>query len=110
MTDQISYRVGRSWGVTVVRQQPGRPDQLVGTMQTPEDAQLTCEALNGRVQYRDRIQAVLDYVAKLGCTNCEHVHDEGDCGATIPDGRACRCGWGPPQVAVDIRDLLKEQP
>lgn len=40
------YRVGRSWGVTVVRERPGQPDQLVGTMQTAEDAQLIVNALN----------------------------------------------------------------
>lgn len=41
-----TYRVGRSWGVTVVREQPGQPDQLVGTMQRLEDAQLVVNALN----------------------------------------------------------------
>lgn len=46
MTDQISYRVGRSWGVTVVRETPGQPDQLVGTMQRAEDAQLIVDTLN----------------------------------------------------------------
>jgi hypothetical protein len=66
-------------------------------------------SLTRRELERQRDQ-VLAYVAKLECTNCEHVHEEGDCGATIPDGRACRCTWGPPQVADDIRDLLKEKP
>lgn len=61
-----------------------------------------------RDELRRRIQAVLDYVATLECTNCEHVHDEGDCGAAIPDGRACRCTWGPPDVTEEVRKLLAE--
>jgi hypothetical protein len=69
------------------------------------------QALRDRVDLLERQrQAVLDYVANLECTNCEHVHDEGDCGAAIPDGRACRCTWGPPAITEDIRDLLKEHP
>lgn len=68
------------------------------------------EELEERVAELERQrQAVLDYVARLECLNCEHVHNEGECGATIPDGRDCRCTWGPSQVAVDIRDLLREQ-
>lgn len=48
-----TYRTGRSWGVTVVREQPGQPDQLVGTMQRPEDAQLVANALNA---YGDAVE------------------------------------------------------
>ena len=45
----VSYRTGRSWGVTVVRQKgenPGDDDELVGMMRTQEDADLVVTALN----------------------------------------------------------------
>jgi hypothetical protein len=61
-----------------------------------------------------RIAAVLAYVAKLPCSNCDHVHNDGDerCSAAIPGyGRPCGCTWGPNDITKDIRDLLaKEKP
>lgn len=43
------YRVGRSWGVTIVEERDGQPDRLVGTMQRPEDAELVVKALNAAI-------------------------------------------------------------
>ncbi len=43
----VRYRVGGSWGVTVVVEEGGKPDRLMGTMQSLEYAQLVVDALNG---------------------------------------------------------------
>lgn len=40
------WRVGQSWGVTVVKETPGAPDRLVATAQTREGARLIVDALN----------------------------------------------------------------
>lgn len=44
------YRVGRSWGVTIVETEPtspgGEDDRLMATAQSPEDARKIVDALN----------------------------------------------------------------
>jgi len=40
------YRIGRSWGVTVVAETDNQPDRLIATAQTAADAQLVVNALN----------------------------------------------------------------
>lgn len=70
------------------------------------------EVTRERDEARQRIQSVLDYLSKIECLNCEHVHQPGFelCGAapTAVD-RPCWCDWGPGPVAEDVRDLLKEK-
>lgn len=83
MTDQVSYRVGRSWGVTVIRERPGQPDQLVGAMQTREDAALVCEALNGLPPLSDVDVAVESGVIKLYGGGDKLIADLGDDRAEI---------------------------
>ncbi len=73
------------------------------------------ETLGLRIKELERQRdQVLDYVAKLECSNCDHVHNDGEgrCGAPIPGyGRPCGCTWGPGDITKDIRDLLaKEKP
>ncbi len=40
------YRVGRSWGKTIVETEDGQPDRLLGMAVTPEDAHKIVDALN----------------------------------------------------------------
>lgn len=46
MSDSVRYRVGRSWGTTIVACEDGKPDRLMGNMQTRDDAALVVGCLN----------------------------------------------------------------
>lgn len=57
-----------------------------------------------------RVRRVRDGIP---CANCEHAaehHDEGPCDVHMPElGRACRCSWGPGDIAESIDAALEEQ-
>lgn len=86
----VRYRVGRSWGVTVVRERPDQPDQLVGTMQRPEDAQLIANALN-MLENANAVEA-----NRPDTQSCPEYPDgqHRSTESLIPASyAACRCGW-----------------
>jgi hypothetical protein len=93
MSDPVRYRVGGSWGVTVVVCEDGKPDRLMGTMQTKQDAELVVEALNVLAQIGPREDDPIR-CAVLTLTNAGvDFHRCGVCGQAGPvkDGKPWRC-------------------
>lgn len=79
-------------------------------MRDPRDRTAAADLPVDAVFEDPRIAAVLAYVDKLSCSNCDHVHNDGrKCTVVREFTGPCRCDWGPTDITKDIRNLLKAE-
>jgi hypothetical protein len=101
MAAEVTIRMDDSQVWQMIRQAIQRQ---LGAHEPPE-----VSLLARNVELAGQRQAVLDYVAKLECGNCDHVHnDGGGCTVVREFTGPCRCDWGPNQITEDVRALLGE--